>query len=374
MPNTTDFIIVGGGVYGAATALELAERDASVTLLERDRIACGASGGLGKRGVRANGRDPRELPLMRDAYERWPNLSARLEADTGYVRTGHLEIYERERDLGLAQARQRAQASLGIPTETLNVDAARAIEPSLTTDIRLAVHAPLDGVSDHTATTRGYAAAAARAGAEIHEGVEVARLLNDKLGVEQSDGTVLEAKRGVLVLANASTPALLEAAFALALPVWSMLPQVMRTDALSEPIVMGLIGHAHRVLSVKALPDNAVMVSGGWRGKWNDALGRGEPVAEQVEGNWAEALAVLPALAAHEITEVSTERLETCSLDGVPIIDRVEGHEDVIYACGWCGHGWAIAPSVAPLLAAWALDGGKMPDLLAPFSNARFRG
>ena len=33
------------------------------------RLPSGASGGPGKRGVRANGRDVRELPLMRMAYE-----------------------------------------------------------------------------------------------------------------------------------------------------------------------------------------------------------------------------------------------------------------------------------------------------------------
>ena len=58
----------------------------------------------------------------------------------------------------------------------------------------------------------------------------------------------------------------------------------------------------------------------------------------------------------------------------MPIIDRVDGHEGVIYASGWCGHGWAIAPAVAPLLASWALDGGDIPGALAPFRYARFRG
>ncbi len=374
MAHPYDFIVVGGGVYGAAAALELAERGASVVLLERAAIASGASGGLGKRGVRANGRDPRELPLMRDAYRRWPELDERLGIETGYVRTGHLELYERERDLDAAQARIRGQTSLGIPTEPLDAEAAKSVEPGLHDNVRLAVHAPLDGVADHTATTRGFATAAAQAGAVIREGAEVRALFDKGLGVTLTDGETLGAKRGVLVLANASTPALLEAAFGLALPIWSMLPQVMRTDPLPAPVVHGLVGHAHRVLSVKALPGNAVMVSGGWRGQWNETLGQGEPIPEQVEGNWAEAIAVLPELAAYDVAEVSAERLETCTLDGVPIIDRVDGHEGVIYASGWCGHGWAIAPAVAPLLASWALDGGDIPGALAPFSYARFRG
>ncbi|HXH11738.1 MAG TPA: FAD-dependent oxidoreductase [Alphaproteobacteria bacterium] len=60
-----DFVIVGGRVYGAGVAWELAKRGAEVLLLEAQQIASGASGGLGQRGVRANGRDLRELALMR---------------------------------------------------------------------------------------------------------------------------------------------------------------------------------------------------------------------------------------------------------------------------------------------------------------------
>ena len=64
--------------------------------------AGGASGGKGKRGVRANGRDLRELPLMRMAYERWPALQGEIGAPTGYERTGHLQLIERPRDLTAA--------------------------------------------------------------------------------------------------------------------------------------------------------------------------------------------------------------------------------------------------------------------------------
>jgi sarcosine oxidase, subunit beta len=49
-----EFVIVGGGIYGAATAWSLARRGADVLLLETTAMAAGASGGLGKRGVRAN--------------------------------------------------------------------------------------------------------------------------------------------------------------------------------------------------------------------------------------------------------------------------------------------------------------------------------
>ncbi|RVC30286.1 FAD-dependent oxidoreductase, partial [Mesorhizobium sp. M7A.F.Ca.CA.004.04.2.1] len=39
LPKTSDVVIIGGGVIGVSTALFLARRNVSVTLLEKGRIA-----------------------------------------------------------------------------------------------------------------------------------------------------------------------------------------------------------------------------------------------------------------------------------------------------------------------------------------------
>ncbi len=132
-----------------------------------------------------------------------------------------------------------------------------------------------------------------------------------------------------------------------------------------------LIGHAHRTLAIKPLPDGRVMVSGGWRGRWDKATGQGEPIAEQVEGNRQEAVAVYPALADLPVDEVSTDRAEMISVDGIPIIDTLPGAENMLVGVGWSGHGWAIAPAVGMLMAQWVLS-GKRPEDVDGFSYGRF--
>ena len=67
-------LVIGGGVFGTGVALEIAKSGRGVRLLEKQKIASGASGGPGRRGVRANGRDVRELPLMKMAYDIWLEL------------------------------------------------------------------------------------------------------------------------------------------------------------------------------------------------------------------------------------------------------------------------------------------------------------
>lgn len=220
-----EFVIVGGGIYGVATAWSLATRGAQVLVLEAQAIGAGASGGPGKRGVRANGRDLRELPLMRLAYELWPTLHETLGAPTGYERIGHLQLYERHHDVGYAETRAAVQTALGIPTTHLDAAAARAVEPGLSDRVLGALHAPLDGIADHEATTHAYAAAARRAGATVRGDAAVHQFLRAGArvtGVRLTTGEDVHADRGVLLLVNGGTADLLARTCDVRLPIWTI--------------------------------------------------------------------------------------------------------------------------------------------------------
>jgi sarcosine oxidase subunit beta len=369
-----EFVIVGGGIYGVATALALARRGADVLVLEARDIAAGASGGLGKRGVRANGRDIRELPLMRLAYEQWPSLDQELGTATGYERIGHLQLYERHHDIGAAAVRARVQSAMGIPTVHLEGDRVREIEPGLGAQVLGGLHAPLDGVADHEATTRAYAGAAKRAGAAIRTGTRVVAISHGTgrvHAVTLEDGSSVSVGRELLLLANGGMSGLLEDHLHCRLPVWTVFPQVVRSTPAPHAPFRSLIGHLHRPVALKMIPGASVMLSGGWRGRWNPESGRGETIVKSVTGNWAEAVSLFPAIDDLQIAESMADRAETTCLDLVPVIDRVPGVANALVASGWSGHGWAIAPAVAPLLAEWALTGAA-PEVLQPFALSRF--
>jgi sarcosine oxidase subunit beta len=370
-----DFVIVGGGIYGAGVAWELARRGAEVLLVEAQQIASGASGGLGQRGVRANGRDLRELPLMRLAYELWPSLAAEIGGATGYERTGNLHLIEQERDYVGAPAQAWAQEQQGIPTRVIGAAALREIEPDLSERVVAALYCPQDGVADHTATTRGLARAAQHLGAVIREDTPVISLERrgdsiDAVITAQQERIAVD--RMLLLLTNTQVPRLLQEQLGITLPIWRILPQVVLTEPVAPVTVRHLIGHAHRRLAVKSTPEGQVMISGGWRGRWNPATGRGDAQEDQVRGNVAEAVAVYPGLEGAQIIEAAADRPESQSMDGIPIIDRVPGIANALFATGWTGHGWAIAPAVCQLLATWAYS-GDAPALLRPFAYSRFR-
>lgn len=365
-----EFVIIGGGIYGCGVAWELARQGAEVCLLEAKTVASGASGGLGKRGVRANGRDLRELPLMALAYDRWPGLAAELGVETGYERLGHLMLIEREIDWLRAETQTWMQTKQGIPSVMLGRAELREREPLVSERVLGALFCPKDGVADHTATTRGFAKRAVALGADIREHTPVASLVRRGdvvTGVLTAEGAFVEAQRGVLLLSNYHSKGFVAEQLGLTLPVWSLFPQVMLTAPLAEPVLHHLIGHAGRRLAMKPAAGGRVMISGGWHGD----PGRGNTIPAQIEGNRAEAVAVYPSLAGVPIELATADRPELISVDDVPIIDYLPGARNVLLATGWSGHGWAIAPAVCGLLAEWVVLGSR-PGLLEPFSLKRF--
>jgi sarcosine oxidase subunit beta len=374
-----DYVVVGGGIYGCGVAWELAKRGADVLLLESGTIVEGASGGAGKRGVRANGRDPRELPLMSMAYEMWPSLESEICAPTGYKRTGHLLLIEREvgRPSGgytSSPARMWLQQQNGIPTELLSRGELRDMEPRVGDGVINAIYCPKDGVADHEATTRGLARAAKRLGAEICERTAVVGLERDGERVDAvitADGERIGVNDTLMLLSNTHVSGFVKEQLGVTLPVWCILPQVVFTEPVAPAPIRHLIGHDHRPLTMKVIPGGRVMVTGGWRGRWNPDKHRGETIPADVEAHLDEAAAVFPSLKGVAIDESDASRPESACIDGIPIVDRLPGAKNMVVGTGWSGHGFAISLAVNQLLVDWAF-GGEKPALLRPFSYKRF--
>ncbi|MEM8686345.1 MAG: FAD-binding oxidoreductase [Pseudomonadota bacterium] len=368
----TEFVIIGGGVYGAGVAWWLSEQGCDVRLLEARQIGNGASAGPGRRGTRANGRDWRELPLVKKAHEMWPSLHERLGVEPFFERLGHLLLIERSRDIQMAEAICLLQNQHGTETHFLSQGDVREREPEVCEDVIAALYCPLDGVSDHTAVTNAFAAAAQRAGAEISENAPVERIETEggrACAVITGDGERIEVGRSLFVLSNAGVQDLL--AERITLPIWSRAFQVILTEPLGHMPIRHLIGHMSRTLAIKEEAGNRVMISGGYPGKWDPASQTGTAIESSIEANMADAVAVYASLRDARLETADADHLESVAVDDIPVIDLVPGTDNAIYAAAWSGHGWAIAPSITQMLAEWGRDGTR-PELLAPFSAKRF--
>jgi sarcosine oxidase, subunit beta len=377
-----DYAIVGAGAYGCATAYHLAKAGSSVVVIDAGKIASGASGGFGKRGIRTNMRDPRELELMRQANVKWPALSDELGIDTGFERIGGVCLVE---DMpsgmaaGVASARRRAvvQNDFGIPTEYWDQAVLREKLPGVAESIDGALYSPSDGVASQEATTIGYARAAQRYGAVFVEDVQVDAMVRGATGaicgVLTSNGDRIDARRAVLLTNNVDAARLVHKVSGYELPLWPVLPQVLLVKSEHTPSIPYLTNHQSRVISLKLTKDSTIMLSGGWRGDWDDERGCGRPVQSRIEGNLDLLRKMFPGLGDLTLLAADTSRVESSSLDQVPFVDRIPGTSNAYVATGWSGHGWALLPSVAQHLAEWLVSGRK-PSEFDQFAIDRLRG
>jgi sarcosine oxidase subunit beta len=203
---------------------------------------------------------------------------------------------------------------------------------------------------------------------------------------QQGEALVAHTRRGrirasaVIVAANVSTRELI-APLGAEIPTFEVLPQAVIVEPgktgqetgreTHRGIVRHLIGHHHRRVILKGRPTGDIMITGGWLGQRDSLSGVGKADADAVAGNIAEAMAVYPALAGARVVAAVADRAESATPDLLPIIDELPGARAVKVACGWTGHGFAIAPAVSEALAQWVISGVR-PAVLAPFASDRF--
>jgi len=380
--TASEIVIVGGGIYGASLAYELTQAGKTVTLLEADDIAAGASGGSGERGVRANGRDLRELPMATVSVPLWARYQEQFEGGVGYRRIGGLHLFNiphgaHEHEVrGTMEAMAMTQNALGVPSQLLNRDETLQREPELSGDLIGSIYCPNDGVCDHTFATRAFAEQARKAGATLRTGARVTEILHDKgraTGVRLASGEVVPVGEKLVLLANKGVLPLLKPVLQPQeiMPVITLMPQMMFVTNPHGKNINHLLGHAHRKLSVKQIQDGTLMLSGGQsvaytpEGRWKGSL-------SSIALGLTDSIATLPFIDESSFLKVDASRVESCAVDGIPIVDTPAALHNTIYGFAWTGHGFAIALGFTKYLTDWIV-GGEKPQALKVFSGKRFR-
>lgn len=138
-------IVVGAGIVGAACAAALAERGASVTIIERDFPACGTTAaGMGH--LVAMDDSPAQLALTARSLQLWRALAPNLPRNVELERTGTLWIAEDHMQFAALSEKQNAYAQVGIPTEILDERQLRQAEPNLRAGLPGALRVASDAV------------------------------------------------------------------------------------------------------------------------------------------------------------------------------------------------------------------------------------
>jgi sarcosine oxidase len=173
-----EFVVIGGGVVGAASALALARRGAAVHLIERESIATAAGSSKGSARIFAPAAYPDEsyLEMGLQALERWREI----EADAGaelLVTTGALTAGAFAEAALIALRAVNERAELLTPADTL---ARFGVE----TGGRPALHQPDAGVIRADRAHAALLELADRAGASIRRGEAVISVESSARGAE----------------------------------------------------------------------------------------------------------------------------------------------------------------------------------------------
>lgn len=166
LPQSVDVVIVGGGIVGVMTALELAEAGISVALCEKGVIA-GEQSSRNWGWVRQMGRDEAELPLASASLRLWQGMDARISGVTGFRQAGITYAAFTERDADHWTRWHKTGNRYGIQTSILSGDQVRATTRGITEGVRMALWSPQDGYAEPWLAVPAMATAARAAGARI---------------------------------------------------------------------------------------------------------------------------------------------------------------------------------------------------------------
>ncbi|WP_108659600.1 NAD(P)/FAD-dependent oxidoreductase [Acuticoccus kandeliae] len=369
MSGTFDVVVVGGGLIGAWTALELTRRSRRVALIEKGVVGAQSSG-VNFGSLRLQGRYPAQYPLSMRAQEMWERFNELIGEGCEYDRSGHLYCaVTQEEAEGLHHYADISREN-GLAVEILEGDALFTRFPWLSREIRVASHSARDANANPRLATPAVARAARAAGVTVMERTEVRAIdpAGDGFEVRLDTGTL---SAGHVVNAAGAWSVAFAERFGESVPVLPAGPPQFVTEPLPytiRPTVQRIDGS----VIARQIPRGNVVVAGYPRTQADPVANRAPVPPWKTLATMAALAGCIPILSDAQIIRVWSG-IEAYIPDMIPVIGESLTQPGLIHAFGFCGHGFQIAPGVAACIADLVIDGATATPLAA-FSIGRFAG
>ncbi|MBM4374920.1 MAG: glycine oxidase ThiO [Deltaproteobacteria bacterium] len=360
-----DVAVVGGGVVGLASALALARRGLSVTVLERDpgatRAASRAAAGmLSAQLERHPSSAMAELCLAgRERHRAFlDELTSATGRDLDHREVGALRVATDDASEAELHALVGEQRARGWDAQLLTNDEARRLEPGLG-DVRVAGWFPGERVVDPPRLVDALVEACAARGVELRDGHAVVRLEHGAEGVRAHlDTDQLIGARHLVLTAGAWSGVLEGAELAgLIRPIRGQMLE-MRSPTVPTRLLEGRGGY----LSPRS--DGRVLA-----GSTLEDVGFEQATTEEARRALYEAsVALFPALASAEVSS-HWSGFRSRSPDHLPLLGVTAA--GLVVATGHYRNGIVLSAITADIVVALVL-GEPPPVDLAPFAPTRF--
>lgn len=363
-----DALVIGAGIAGCATALQLARRGKKVTLIERDQAGVRASG-VNFGGVRQNGRDLRELPIAMRARAMWDDLPGLIGFDGEFRATGNLRLASDEERAAQLDKFYTDATAQGLGLVRLERMDLIVLYPWLSAKPIRGVLCPNDGHANPRLVGPAFAFAAQNAGATLVEHTEITEgwYANGAFHLRAADNRSFTAP--VLVNCAGAWAGKVAGWFDEAVTLVPEVPQVQVTEPLPYRIepVLGFVGGDFYLR--QTLRGNILFGSG--QGRATPDILRSRPLPETMKRGAEIAIDFIPGLAHVPIIR-SWTGVDGDTSDGICVVSESETHPGLFHGFGFNGHGFLLGPAVGAVLTELILD-GKTKTEIGGLGIGRFR-
>jgi len=197
MSLTTEVVIVGAGIVGAACAYELAKEKISVTIVDSSGVGTGATAaGMGH--IVAMDDSEAQFALTRCSQKLWEELQEQYPDTVEYQQSGTIWVAADEAEIAEVQRKHQYYQQRGIASEILDSKALEEAEPNLRRPLAGGLLVPGDAVVYPPCAAMFLVEKALELGAQIHTDKTIVSIGNGKAVLR--DGTSISAK----VIVNAA--------------------------------------------------------------------------------------------------------------------------------------------------------------------------
>ncbi|WP_406340638.1 NAD(P)/FAD-dependent oxidoreductase [Streptomyces sp. NBC_00648] len=381
MPTRTssDVIVIGAGVVGAACAYYAARAGLTVTVVDRGPVAGGTTG-AGEGNLLLSDKEPGpELSLALASAELWRELAELLPPQIEYEPKGGLVVASGEAGMAALRGFAARQERAGVRVKEVPADRLNDLEPHLAPGLAGGYHYPQDAQVMPALA----AAHLLRAGGDrirLRLGEDVTDLLTGEggevRGVCTASGARIHAPYVVNAagtwggqvarLAGVELPVLPRRGFVL---VTEPLPRVVRHKVYAADYVADVASDSAALQTSAVVEGTAagpVLI-----GASRERVGFDRTLStEALRRLAAQAVALFPVLG-------TVRALRTYAgfrpylPDHLPAIGPDSAVPGLLHACGHEGAGVGLAP-VTGLIVAACVTGGQLPLDIAPFAPGRF--
>lgn len=234
MPSEVDVVIVGGGIVGVCTAMELAAKGQRVVLCEKGEIAAEQSS-RNWGWVRKMGRDVGEIPLAIESLKIWEGMNRKVSEETGFRTAGIAYLCETPAVVAFYEKWLADSKQYGMDSRMLTSNQVEQLLPGSSRRWAGALYTASDARAEPHLAVPAMARAAQAAGVAILTNCAV-RGIETKAG--QVSGVVTEAgsiRCSAVVVAAGAWSRLFLGNMGIDFPQLKLLSSVSRTIPLDGP-------------------------------------------------------------------------------------------------------------------------------------------